>query len=500
MSALNNNNPVSVNRHLDNLQKLPPEQPAFFFKRKTAINKDIVTDHAFKCLDDIATKESQLKFASLKRYAAVNATFLAHFAIPVSAAGAYVAWNGVENTIADVTTVVYKAGSTLMDTIIKTVGALSSTNQLIAGGSTALVTLNEATGAVGGRPITRTTKWIIGGLALATIWAYIEWAKTNKDMVNQDYVRSQEGKKTDIERIYQKMHDHLQTVFNDDSNALMLAYYNVKNDPVQLYELQQYVLNLPDFTAELGKLPLSSSDVHSILYKISEAKQTILDQKIAAKSPTTESDNEYNAKLLTSPLPINQDTCIPPNALKHLELAKNNTLGLAFTAKHYINSALSGICSAVTFPLAAAAATYAHTPTYEATTAQLLSINVVDRSPLTPTAIAAGAVTALTSIGFGAGIAKLVSNRYSKTKTESNQRFTKHTDLAKQDILNFYNGIADYFTQKHQTAKCLTTLKVDAETITSKLPSIHKEILKCNIAGLKPEDVTEKLRSVLASI
>lgn len=505
MSSLNNDSSLHVCPHVDQLQKLIPTT-SFFPSKK--INSDIITDHGLNCLKEIAEKNSQLRFSSIKRYTATNLAFAAPFTIPIIPAASYIFFRGWKDTVVDTTTVAYSFGSNLVGTISDTVAALSSSNKLIAGIFSVFTATNEVTGTVGGRPITRTVQFVAAGLATLTFIALLNWARNNADMVYKDYIRIEDDLKKGIEKNYKKIHDHLLNIFNEDSNALMLTYGQLKDDPAQLYEFQKYLIplnkKLPYFAKELVKLGLSSSDVSNILYKFSESLKFILSKKLEARNPTSEDNDKYNAKLLAC-MPPNQNISIPPNAKKHINLSKKYKLSLSFTVKRYLNSTLSGISSTLALPLIAAAASFAHTPTYEATTGQLLSaVKEGTTNSLSGSAIAAGAVTAVTALGVGLGIAKTMSDSYNKTKANSDQLRLKHSEQAKQEILSFYNGIANYFYKQIEAAKddthLLNTLKTEMAVIQTKLPEIHREIQKSGIEDFKPETATERLRTVLENI
>lgn len=496
-----------VNAHLDYIQTLNP-QKSYIPCGNEKVDAEVVSEHALKCFDDIQAKHSELKYLTLKRYTVVNGTYIAHFAIPISLAGSYVYFNGVNQTVRQVGTLIHGIGSALVKPLSETIGSLASNNPFWSSVGAFATTANEALGIVGNRPISRTLKWMAAGVAVAGFYYWLKVAENNKNMVYQDCILTEKDLRDAIKKNREGLLDHLIKTYARDADDLMESHHQIKHDPIQLYQLKQFIQTLEDklplIYAEFEKIGLSTSESSRILSRLSDSFKFILNTKLAPKSGTTPEIQEYNARLLLA-LPLSQNTCITAKALKHIDLAKNNELGVLHTATQCAASALYGAASAALVPLVTAAATFAHTPTYQATTAQVLSYannGTIEGDWMLPAAAITG--TAAVALTAGAGVGHKIASRYRAERQTCDTELKKQRALAREDVLNLYNGIAGYFKKQHELAKndCSSKqdLKEQAAIMQKKLPAVQAEILKSGLKDLTPAEATQELQFVLATI
>lgn len=492
--------------HFDSLLQLKPSRSLIPCGKK-AVNAEVVTEHAVTCFKEIQKKQSSLGLSSfLWKSTAVNATYLAHFAIPTAALGSYLYLRGWEQVGADIVTVL-KAAYTPLSIILKpTADWLENTtkeNPFMAMTGLGMCAINELYAPFKVRPITSTLKWVGGTLALGSVLAYLELAKTNKDMVYNRFANNEKDLKKALEKDRSHLLDHLIKIFNRDADKLLNQFNVAQHDPRDLYQLKQLANDLegqlPVISGELTKLELSSAETSQILNSLSEAIRTIQNAKLEVKSSNSDLDNEYNAKLMIT-LPVSSKTSMTAQALKQIQTAKANKLGIMHTAKSYAASALSGIASSIAVPAAAYAATLAHAEAYNVTTKKILAFaseGAVDNDWMVPAAAVAG--TAVVALTAGALIGNSVSASYSKERRQHDATVALNNGLAKAETFNLYDGIANYF-DKQKRISLSKDLVAQAIQLQAKLPEIHKQILKSKIEGLKPEEATEKLQVVLAEI
>ena len=363
--------------------------------------------------------------------------------------------------------------------------------------------------ALGVAPIRSVSRWTIGMISTALLYAAYKAGEITTSSYQQVEVEKTETRK----KTHQQMIKQLTNKYNNIADEFTHCYDTARNSPKKLLEIKNTADELqalvPFFKSQLATLDLKASEIGHIMDKLLTATKNIKEKGLSLRTSGNQDDSRFNFELLSC---LAQEEfvskAVSKQAISHLEIAKANTLGTMHSLKSIAYAGAAGIAAAtvveVAIPALLVAGAYVGSYFSFPSAFDHVSQCSTERN-FSHCGLEAGvvALSILPAIAQGVDLAKKIHTSFSKERIVADKKRVDHIGSAYKELLRTYAGVADDLNSRFAVAKKnpkkMEELKINATSIQEKLPIIKNDISKLGVFD-HPSEITKQLEIALENV